>query len=264
MSYRAPVRDLAFALFEAAGLERLAPFVPGLDRPMAEAVLEAAGELAAGVLAPLNRVGDIQGSRLEHGRVVTPEGFKAAYRAFAEGGWNGLSADPAFGGQGLPKALELAVFETVNSANMAFALCPTLTQAAIEALQAHGTERQRRLYLPGLVSGDWTGTMHLTEPQAGSDLAAIRTMAERAGDGSWRLHGQKIFITWGDHDLADNIIHLILARTAGAPEGVRGLSLFVAPQRMVGEDGRVGEANALRAASLEHKLGIHASPTCSP
>ncbi len=262
MSYRAPVRDLTFALFEAAGLERLAPFVPGLDRPMAEAVLEAAGELAAGVLAPLNRVGDIQGSRLENGRVVTPEGFKAAYRAFAEGGWTGLSADPAFGGQGLPKALELAVFETVNSANMAFALCPTLTQAAIEALQAHGTERQRRLYLPGLVSGDWTGTMHLTEPQAGSDLAAIRTMAERAGDGSWRLHGQKIFITWGDHDLADNIIHLILARTAGAPEGVRGLSLFVAPQRMVGEDGRVGEANALRAASLEHKLGIHASPTC--
>ncbi len=223
MTYQAPVKDLAFALYVAAGLDRLAPLVEGLDAEMVDAVLGAAGELASGVLAPLNRTGDVQGSQLRNGRVVSPDGFPAAYRAFAEGGWNSLSADPAFGGQGLPKALELAVFEMVNAANMAFALCPTLTQAAIEALQAHGTDRQKALYLPRLISGEWTGTMHLTEPQAGSDLGAIRTVAEPAGDGTWRLNGQKIFITWGDHDLTDNIIHLVLARTPGAPDGVRGV-----------------------------------------
>ena len=262
MSYAPPIRDLAFALYEAAGLDRLTPLVEGLDRPMVEAVLEAAGALAADVLEPLNRVGDLQGSRLENGRVVAPDGFKAAYRAFADGGWNGLTADPAWGGQGLPKALELAVFEMVNAANMAFALCPTLSQAAIEALQAHGTDRQKALYLPRLASGDWPGTMHLTEPQAGSDLGAIRTTGEKAPDGVWRLTGQKIFITWGDHDLSENIVHLILARTQGAPEGVRGLSLFLAPAQLVRDDGSLAEANALRPASLEHKLGIHASPTC--
>ena len=262
MTYLAPVKDLAFALFEEAGLGQLEGLVDGFDRGMAEAVLDAAGELSAGVLAPLNRVGDQQGSRLENGKVRSPDGFVAAYGAFAEGGWSSLSADPAFGGQGLPKALELAVFEMVNAANMAFALCPTLSQAAIEALQSHGTDAQKATYLPKLVSGEWTGTMHLTEPQAGSDLGAIRTIAEPAGDGTWRLSGQKIFITWGDHDLTDNIVHLILARTPGAPEGVRGLSLFVAPKRMVREDGSLGEHNAVRPASLEHKLGIHASPTC--
>jgi alkylation response protein AidB-like acyl-CoA dehydrogenase len=262
MTYQAPVRDLSFALYEGAGLDRLESLIEGFDRGMAEAVLEAAGELTSGVLAPLNRVGDQQGSRLENGRVRSPEGFAEAYRAFAEGGWTGLSADPAFGGQGLPKALELAVYEMVNGSNMAFALCPTLSQAAIEALQCHGTEAQKATYLPKLVSGEWTGTMHLTEPQAGSDLGAIRTTAEPDGNGGWRLNGQKIFITWGDHDLTDNIVHMILARTAGAPEGVRGLSLFVAPKRLVREDGSLGEHNALRPASLEHKLGIHASPTC--
>jgi alkylation response protein AidB-like acyl-CoA dehydrogenase len=262
MTYLAPVKDLAFALFEEAGLGRLEGLVEGFDRGMAEAVLEAAGELAAGVLAPLNRTGDQQGSRLENGQVRSPDGFIAGYGAFAEGGWSSLSADPAFGGQGLPKALELAVFEMVNAANMAFALCPTLSQAAIEALQSHGTDAQKATYLPRLISAEWTGTMHLTEPQAGSDLGAIRTIAEPAGDGTWRLTGQKIFITWGDHDLTENIVHLILARTPGAPEGVRGLSLFVAPKRMVREDGSLGEHNAVRPASLEHKLGIHASPTC--
>ena len=262
MTYRAPVKDLVFALIEAAGFERLAPYAPGVDRDMVEAVLDAAGELASGVIAPLNRPGDVQGSRLLNGRVVAPDGFADAYKAFAQGGWNSLSAREAFGGQALPKALELAVFEMVNGANMAFALCPTLTQAAIEALQAHGTARQQALYLPRLVSGEWTGTMHLTEPQAGSDLAAIRTLAEPDGDGSWRITGEKIFITWGDHDLTDNIVHLILARTPGAPEGARGLSLFLASTRLVEEDGRLGQANQLRAASLEHKLGIHASPTC--
>jgi alkylation response protein AidB-like acyl-CoA dehydrogenase len=262
MVYESPTQDIALSLYAAAGLGRLEPLMEGLSRETVMAVLEGAGELAAGVLAPLNRTGDLQGSRLENGKVVTPEGFAAAYRAFAEGGWNSLSADPAFGGQGLPKALELAVFEMVNAANMAFALCPTLTQAAIEALQRHGTDRQKALYLPRLVSGEWTGTMHLTEPQAGSDLSAIRTLAEPAGDGSWRLTGQKIFITWGAHDLTDNIVHMILARTPGAPEGTRGLSLFLASTRLVGEDGALGVANALRPASLEHKLGIHASPTC--
>jgi alkylation response protein AidB-like acyl-CoA dehydrogenase len=262
MTYHAPVRELSFALYEGAGLGRLEPLVEGLDRHMTEAVLEAAGELASGVLAPLNRSGDRQASRLENGRVRSPEGFAEAYKAFAEGGWTGLSAPTAFGGQGLPKALELAVYEMVNGANMAFALCPTLSQAAIEALDRHGTARQKAMYLPRLVSGEWTGTMHLTEPQAGSDLGAIRTVAEPDGAGGWRLKGQKIFITWGDHDLTDNIVHMILARTPGAPEGVRGLSLFVAPARIVREDGSLGEHNALRAASLEHKLGIHASPTC--
>jgi alkylation response protein AidB-like acyl-CoA dehydrogenase len=262
MAYQAPVKDLSFALYEGAGLDRLEPLMDGFDRGMAEAVLEAAGELTAGVLAPLNRVGDQQGSRLENGQVRSPDGFADGYRAFAEGGWSSLSAEPEHGGQGLPKALELAVFEMVNAANMAFALCPTLSQAAIEALQSHGTDGQKAMYLPKLVSGEWTGTMHLTEPQAGSDLAAIRTTASPAGDGTWKLNGQKIFITWGDHDLTDNIVHLILARTAGAPEGIRGLSLFVAPKRMVREDGSLGEYNSIRPASLEHKLGIHASPTC--
>ena len=261
MTYQAPIRDIASAL-QAAGLDRLQPLVEGLDGEMVQAVLEGAGELAAGVLGPLNRVGDVQGSRLENGKVVTPDGFAGAYRAFAEGGWNSLSGDPAFGGQGLPKALELAVFEMANAANMAFALCPTLTQAAIEALQRHGTERQKRLYLPRLISGEWTGTMHLTEPQAGTDLAAIRTLAEPDGDGGWRITGEKIFITWGDHDMAPNIVHMILARTPGAPPGVRGLSLFLASRQQVSEDGALGVANTLRPASLEHKLGIHASPTC--
>ncbi|HEX4098447.1 MAG TPA: acyl-CoA dehydrogenase family protein [Caulobacteraceae bacterium] len=262
MSYQAPIRDIAFALYAAADLERLQPLVEGLDADVVQAVLEGAGELASGVLAPLRRIGDIEGSRLENGKVVTPEGFAEAYRAFAEGGWNSLSAEPEFGGQGLPKALDLAVYEMVNAANMAFALCPTLTQAAIEALQRHGTERHKRLLLPRLISGEWPGTMHLTEPQAGSDLAAIRTMATPDGHGGYLLNGQKIFITWGDHDMAPNIVHLILARTPDAPPGVRGLSLFVATRQEVREDGALGVANDLRPASLEHKLGIHASPTC--
>ena len=261
MTYQAPIRDILLAM-EAGGFGRLRPLADGLDADVVQAVLEGAGELASGVLAPLNRIGDVQGSRLENGKVVTPEGFAAAYRAFVDGGWNSLSGDPSFGGQGLPKALELAVFEMVNAANMAFALCPTLTLAAAEALQRHGTDRQKRLYLPRLVSGDWSGTMHLTEPQAGTDLAAIRTLAEPDGEGGWRLTGQKIFITWGDHDMAPNIIHMILARTPDAPPGVRGLSLFLASRQAVGEDGGLGPANALKPASLEHKLGIHASPTC--
>ncbi len=262
MAYKAPVRDLEFALREGADFGRLEKLFPDVDEETVRAVLEGAGALSAEVLAPLNRVGDRAGVRFENGVVITAPGFADAYRQFAQGGWNGLSADPAFGGQGLPKALEIAVFEMVQAANMAFGLCPMLTLAAIEALSLHGTEAQKATYLPKLISGEWTGTMNLTEPQAGSDLGALTMRAESDGADGWRLTGQKIFITWGDHDVADNIVHLVLARLPDAPPGSRGLTLFLAPKRMVGEDGRLGEANALRPVSLEHKLGIHASPTC--
>ena len=262
MTFKAPVRDILFTLREAADFDRLVAIFPAADAETVTAVLETAGAFAADVLAPLNRIGDQQGARLENGAVRTAPGFADAYRQFAQGGWNGLSADPAHGGQGLPKALEVAVFEMVHGANMAFGLCPMLTLAAIEALSAHGTDRQKALYLPRLVSGQWTGTMNLTEPQAGSDLGAIATRATPDGDGGYRLNGQKIFITWGDHDVAENIVHLVLARLPDAPPGSRGLSLFLATKRLVGEDGTLGVANSLRPASLEHKLGVHASPTC--
>jgi hypothetical protein len=262
MTYKAPVRDLLFALEEGADFASLGKLFPGADKETASAVLEAAGAFAAEVLAPLNGAGDRAGASFENGQVRAAPGFAEAYRQFARGGWNGLSADPAFGGQGLPRALEIAVFEMVQAANMAFGLCPMLTLAAIEALSLHGTDRQKALYLPRLISGEWTGTMNLTEPQAGSDLGALTTRAESDGDGGWRLTGEKIFITWGDHDGADNIVHLVLARLTDAPPGSRGLTLFLAPKRLAADDGTLGEANALRPASIEHKLGVHASPTC--
>ena len=261
MTYRPPIRDLLFSLESAAGFARVQPLFPAADDDTVRQVLEAAGALAADVLAPLNQVGDREGARLENGQVIAAPGFADAYRQFAAGGWNGLSADPAHGGQGLPRALEIAVFEMVQAANMAFGLCPMLTLAAIESLARHGTERQQALYLPRLVSGEWTGTMNLTEPQAGSDLGAIAMRAEPDGD-NWRLTGQKIYITWGDHDATDNIVHMVLARLPDSPPGSRGLTLFLAPKHAVGEDGRLGERNAIRPASLEHKLGAHASPTC--
>jgi alkylation response protein AidB-like acyl-CoA dehydrogenase len=262
MNYKAPVRDLVFSLNEAADFGKLATAFPGADAATVAAVLEHAGDFTAGVLSPLNRAGDIAGATLENGQVRAAPGFADAYRQFAAGGWNGLSADPAHGGQGLPKALEIAVFEMVQASNMAFGLCPMLTLAAIEALEAHGTPRQKSLYLPRLISGEWTGTMNLTEPQAGSDLGSIATRAESDGAGGYRLSGQKIFITWGDHDAAENIVHLVLARMPDAPPGSRGLSLFLTSKRLVREDGTLGEANGVRPASLEHKLGVHASPTC--
>ncbi len=262
MSYKAPVRDLQFSLREAADFGRLEAVFPAADTDTVGAVLEAAGSFAADVLAPLNRAGDTHGARLENGVVRSAPGFADAYRAFAAGGWNGLTASTDFGGQGLPKALEIAVFEMIQSANMAFGLCPMLTLGAIEALSAHGTPAQKATYLPKLTSGEWTGTMNLTEPQSGSDLGGITTRAEPDEDGGYRITGQKIYITWGDHDVADNIVHLVLARLPGAPAGSRGLSLFLAPKILVEETGALGAANALRAASLEHKLGIHASPTC--
>ncbi len=262
MTYKAPVRDLVFALNEAADFGRLSSAFPGADAETVHAVLEAAGAFSAEVLAPLNRSGDQHGATFENGQVKTAPGFAEAYRQFAQGGWNGLAADHEFGGQGLPKALEVAVFEMFQAANMAFGLCPMLTQAAIEALTAHGTDRQKQLYLPRLVSGEWTGTMNLTEPQAGSDLGALTTRATPDGKGGYQLSGQKIFITWGDHDAAENIVHLVLARLPDAPPGSRGLSLFLTSKRLVNEDGTLGPANTVKPASIEHKLGVHASPTC--
>ena len=262
MTFRAPLRDLTLALKTAGHPALVAQGFPELDEDTVAAVLEAAGAFTEQELAPLNRKGDQVGARYENGAVITAPGFAAAYQAFVAGGWNSLSADPEHGGQGLTKAMELAVFEMIQAANMAFGLCPMLTQAAIEALALHGDERQKRLVLPKLVSGEWTGTMNLTEPQAGSDLAAVTTRAEPDGKGGYRLTGQKIFITWGDHDAAENICHLVLARLPDSPPGVKGISLFLATKRLVDDEGNLGAANALRAGSIEHKLGIHGSPTC--
>jgi alkylation response protein AidB-like acyl-CoA dehydrogenase len=262
MTFRAPVRDLAFALSAVGHDALIARAYPDLDRDTVGAVLEAAGAFASDVLAPLNRIGDTQGARYANGAVTAAPGFAEAYRAFVADGWNSLSAAPEHGGQGLSKAMELAVFEMVHAANMAFGLCPMLTQGAIEALALHGTERQKRLVLPKLVSGEWPGAMVLTEPQAGSDLAQLTTRADPDGRGGYRLTGQKIFITWGDHDAADNICHLVLARTPDAPPGVKGISLFLTTKYAVKDDGGLGPRNAFRAGSIEHKLGIHGSPTC--
>jgi 3-(methylthio)propanoyl-CoA dehydrogenase len=261
--YTAPLADMRFALREIAGIAEIAA-LPGCEQAsddLVDAVLEEAGKLAGGVLAPLNRAGDEQGSRLENGVVRTPEGFKEAYRHYVEGGWNALPFAPEHGGQGLPIAVATAVAEMWNAANMSFALCPLLNVGAVEALTAHGSPEQQRLYLPKLISGEWTGTMNLTEPQAGSDVGALRTRAVREGE-HYRIAGQKIFITYGEHDMAENIVHLVLARLPDAPPGTKGISLFLVPKFMVGTDGSLGQRNDVRCVSLEHKLGIHASPTC--
>ncbi|WP_374342845.1 acyl-CoA dehydrogenase [Phenylobacterium sp.] len=262
MTYRAPLKSLALALKTAGHPALIGQAFTELDEDTVTAVLEAAGAFCESELAPLNRAGDQVGATYANGKVTAAPGFAAAYKAFAEQGWNSLSADPEFGGQGLTKAMELAVFEMTHAANMAFGLCPMLTQGAIEALTLHGTERQKRLVLPKLVSGEWTGTMNLTEPQAGSDLAAVTTRAEPDGQGGYKLYGQKIFITWGDHDATDNICHLVLARLPDAPPGVKGISLFLATKRLVDDNGALGAPNDLRPGSIEHKLGIHGSPTC--
>ncbi|WP_201462579.1 acyl-CoA dehydrogenase [Brevundimonas aurantiaca] len=264
MSYRAPVRDLAFTLEAVAGMADVAATgaFPDYDSDVASAVLEAAGQFSQEVLAPLNRIGDQKGSLYANGAVTAAPGFADAYRQFAAGGWTGLSAPVEAGGQALPKALELAAYETVHAANMAFGLCPMLSLAAIEALEQVGTEEQKAKYLTKLVSGEWTGAMVLTEPGAGSDLGSLITTATPNGDGTYAIHGQKIFITWGDHDATDNILHLVLARLPDAPKGPKGISLFLAPKFLVKDDGSLGERNAFRPVGVEHKLGIHASPTC--
>ena len=262
-TYIAPVRDMQFVIRELASLERLTA-LPGYEEvtlELADAVLEEAAKLASEVLAPLNKTGDEQGASLTRDGVVAAQGFGAAYRQFVENGWNGLGGDSEYGGQGLPGLIAAATVEIWNSANMAFALCPLLTAGAMEALKQHGARELKARYLPKLVSGEWTGTMNLTEPQAGSDLSAVRTKAVPEGD-HYRLYGQKIFITWGDHDMTDNVVHLVLARTPDAPEGVRGISLFLVPKLLIDADGNLGERNDVRCVSIEHKLGIHASPTC--
>jgi alkylation response protein AidB-like acyl-CoA dehydrogenase len=231
-------------------------FTPDLIAP----ILEEAARFAGGVLAPLNHGGDVEGARLEGDTVHTPKGFARAYRDYAEAGWNGVPFDPAYGGQGLPWLLAFAVQEMWQSANMSFGLCPLLNQGAVEAIAAHGSAEQKAVYLEKLITGQWTGTMNLTEPQAGSDLAAVRTKAVREGD-HFRLIGQKIYITYGEHDFTPNIVHMVLARIEGAPEGVKGISLFLAPKFLVNPDGSLGARNDLKCLSLEHKLGIHASPT---
>ena len=258
MTYRAPVKDMLFCMKELAGLEavsRLPGFEDaGLDT--AAAVLEECAKFNEAVVAPLNREGDLRPSAWNQGAVATSAGFKAAFRQFAEGGWQGLQHPTEFGGQGLPKTIGAACTEMLNSANLSFALCPLLTDGAIEALLTAGTDEQKQTYIPHFIDGSWTGTMNLTEPQAGSDLAQVRTRAEPQPDGSYRLFGTKIFITYGEHDMADNIVHLVLARVSGAPEGVKGISLFICPKMLAD-----GSRNDVHCVSIEHKLGIKASPT---
>jgi acyl-CoA dehydrogenase len=264
MAYRAPVEDIIFTLKYAAGFAkaRAEGLCPDLGEDDLAAVLSEAGRFASEVLAPLNAPGDRHGALFREGEVTMPAGWKEAYRNWAAAGWNGVAAPPEWGGQGLPRAVNAACIEMWNSAAMAFGLGPVLTMAAADALAGFGADELKRTFLPKLVSGQWMGTMELTEPQAGSDVGALRTRAERAQDGSYRITGGKIFITYGEHDLTDNIIHFVLARIAGAPDGVKGLSLFLIPKFLVGADGRLGVRNDLRANRIEHKLGLHASPTC--
>ena len=261
--YSAPLKDIRFVMQELAGLEQVVA-LPGCEEAtpdVVDAILEEAARFSGEVLSPLNRVGDTNGAKWKDKVVTTTPGFKEAYRQFVDNGWNGLGCDPEFGGQGLPRLLSTAVSEMWKASNHAFSLCPMLTQGAIEALMIAGTDEQKAAYLPNLVSGEWTGTMNLTEPSAGSDLAAVRTRAESVGDGSFKIFGQKIFITYGEHDMTDNIVHLVLARTPTAPEGVKGISLFVVPKFLLKADGTPGERNDAYCVSIEHKLGIHGSPT---
>jgi alkylation response protein AidB-like acyl-CoA dehydrogenase len=262
--YRAPIADMTFVMNELAGLAQVAQ-LPGFEDATADtvaAILEEAAKFATDVLDPLNQSGDREGAvRLADGTVRTPAGFKDAYVKFASNGWNGLTKNPEFGGQGLPQLVATPVEEMWHSSNMAFDLCPLLTQGAIEAIELTGTQSLKDRFLPKMVSGEWTGTMNLTEPQAGSDLAAVRTRAVPQADGTYKLFGQKIFITYGEHDYTDNIVHLVLARLPDAPPGVKGISLFVVPKYLVREDGSLGDRNDVQCVSIEHKLGIHASPT---
>ena len=265
MTYRAPVADIKFALDHTAGFaSALGEGVFGdLTDDVVEAVLAEAGRFADEVIAPLNTVGDRQGARFNDGAVTMPPGWKEAYKAWTQAGWNGLASPAQWGGQELPHAVNAACIEMWSSAAMAFGLGPFLTMAGADALAVHGSDDLQHRYLPKLISGEWMGTMQLTEPQAGSDVGALRTRAERAGDGSYRISGQKIFITYGEHDFTDNIIHFVLARLPDAPPGTKGISLFLVPKFLLNVDGSLGARNDVRAHSIEHKLGIHASPTCT-
>jgi alkylation response protein AidB-like acyl-CoA dehydrogenase len=265
MSYQAPVDDILHALETVVELprHRASGVYDGLDETTVRAILEEAGRFGSEVLDPLNRVGDQAASRLANGRVTTPPGWKEAYRQFSEAGWAALPSPAAYGGQGLPSIIAMATSEIWNAANLSFGLCPLLTHGAIDALLADGSEELKRRYLPKMSDGTWTGTMNLTEAHAGSDLGHIRTRAERRADGTYRIFGTKIFITYGEHDLTDNIVHMVLARLPDAPPGTRGISLFLVPKVLVNSDGSLGERNDVVCAGLEHKLGIHASPTCT-
>ncbi len=263
--YHAPLTDIRFLLNHVAGLPAIAQ-LPGCEEAtpdLVDAVLDEAGKFAAGVLAPLNAVGDREGCRLEDGKVVTPAGWKDAYKAFAEGGWVGLGLSPEYGGQGLPKCVATPVWEMWFSANTAFTMLPQLNTGESEAILLAASEELKATYLEKLVTGEWGGTMNLTEPQAGSDLAAIRTRAEPQDDGSYRISGQKIFISYGEHEITPNIVHLVLARMPDAPPGVKGISMFLVPKYLVNADGSLGAKNDLRCVGTEHKLGIHGSPTCA-
>ncbi len=257
MSFTPAIAEQRFVLEHVARIADL-----GVDADILDAVLEGAGAFAAGEWAPLDRAGDTIGAKWSPEGVTMPDGYRAAYQAYVEGGWGTIGSPETFGGQGLPFALSTAVLETLGSANMGFALCPTLTVGAIEALTHHGTPAQQAAYLPKLATGEWTGTMNLTEPQAGSDVGALKAKAEPRGDGKWSITGTKIFISFGDHDLADNIVHLVLARTPDAPAGTKGISLFLVPKYRLNADGTPGDFNDVRVVSIEHKMGLHASPTC--
>jgi len=262
--YQAPLADMKFVLRELVDWKLLAE-LPGygdITLDVAEAVLEEGAKFAGQVLSPLNRSGDLEGAHWQEHQVLTAAGWKQAYSRFVADGWNALSCPTEFGGQNLPRALSALIEEMWNAANVAFALCPMLTRGAIDSIELRGSQAQRLTYLPKMISGDWTGTMVLTEPQAGSDLSAVRTRAVPTGDGRYLLSGQKIFITYGEHDLTDNIVHMVLARKVGAPEGVRGISLFLVPKFLLNADGSLGERNDVQCVSIEHKLGIQASPTC--
>jgi alkylation response protein AidB-like acyl-CoA dehydrogenase len=264
MTYRAPINDMLLALNHGAGLQAAvkAGHYGEFDDEIVAAVLDEAGRFATDVLAPLNRVGDEHGIKLDGGHVTTAPGWPDAYRRWTEAGWNAVSGSEAFGGQGLPLAINAACTEIWSASNIAFGLCPLLTLSAIEALEAHGSDELKRIYLAKLISGEWPGTMQLTEPQAGSDVGALRTRAERANDGTYRIKGTKIFITYGDHDMSDNIVHFVLARLPDAPPGTKGISLFLIPKFLVNPDS-LGARNDIYASGIEHKLGMHAAPTCT-
>ena len=262
--YNAPLKDINFLLQHVIGLEQIAK-LPGCEEVTADlvsAIFDEAGKFSKEVLAPINRSGDMEGAKISNNVVTTPKGFKEAYWKYVEGGWSLIAGPTEFGGQGLPHIVSTPVSEMLGSANMAFKLCPLLTGGAVEALVSHGSQAMKDMFLPKMVAGEWTGTMNLTEPQAGSDLAMVRSKAIPQPDGTYKIIGQKIFITYGEHDYTENIIHLVLARIEGAPEGVKGISLFIVPKFMVNVDGSLGARNDVKCVSIEHKMGIHGSPTC--
>lgn len=264
MSFTAPVSEQSFVLKHITDIDALSRHDRFADATpdMVQAIVEGIGEFAAGEFAPLNRIGDTVGARLIDGKVIMPDGFVDAYKAYVANGWGSINAPAAFGGQGLPFSLATVALDSLGAANMAFALCPILSVGAIEAINHHGSDRQKELFLPKLSTGEWSGTMNLTEPQAGSDVGALKSTAIPRGDGSYQIKGTKIYISFGDHDMAENIVHLVLARTPGAPVGTKGISLFLVPKYRVNDDGTIGKANDIKVVSIEHKMGINASPTC--